>query len=231
MEKNFTVFDNLLKKFYSFLKQIGIILLYFILYIALQLYFLKDIHYGNLIITNLCYITIELIILTTFIFIFRKYVIPDLYDFKKSYKKYLNDNFIYYFIGLAVMVISNLIISSFIGLPNNEEANRTILEQLPIYSCIAMVIFAPIIEELMTRVLLKDTFKNKYIYFLFSGLIFGALHLTSITNKLEILYLLPYGALGFVFAMMYNKSNNIWTNITYHALHNFIAIALLFIGG
>jgi len=234
MDNSIGFFENIWIKFTAFLKQFGIILLYLILVTILQLYFLEDIHYGTLAITNACYIAIEIILLTVFILIFRKTIIPDFYDFKKNGKKYILNNYIYWIIGLVVMVASNLIISSFIGLPSNEEANRTILEVLPVYSIISMIILAPIIEELMTRVILKDAFKNPFFYMLFSSIVFGSLHLiTSINsnNLLEILFIIPYGALGFAFAKIYSKSNNIWTNIFFHALHNSIAILLLFIGG
>ena len=127
------------------------------------------------------------------------------------------------------MVFSNIIISSFIGIAENEELNRNMLSRLPIYSVIAMVIVAPIIEESMTKIILKDYIKNKIVYSIITGLIFGSLHLLNITNIIEVLYIIPYGALGAALSYIYSESNNIWTNITFHAIHNFIAISLLFV--
>lgn len=230
MGKLHNILEDLKKKGIAFIKQFGIILLYFALVIMVQPFFLKDILHGNFIVTNIAYLTIELIVLTIFIFIFRKYIIPDYYDFKKNGKKYIKENFIYWIIGLIVMVFSNLIISSFIGLPSNEEANREILQTIPLYSVLSMVLFAPVIEELMTRTLLKNSFKHKIFYMIFSALIFGSLHLTSVNSNLEYLFIIPYGALGFALAKIYSKSNNIWTSIAFHALHNGIAILLLFMG-
>jgi len=93
-----------------------------------------------------------------------------------------------------------------------------------------MVIIAPITEELLTRIILKDKFNNIYIYSILSGLIFGGLHLLAVNSLAEIWYIIPYGVLGFAFALMYNKTNNIWTSITFHSLHNLTALLLVFIG-
>ena len=220
-------------KFKLLLKQFLIIVLYFIIVIAIQLIFISDLDSTNLVLLNSCYIAIDLITLIIFIFLFRKTLIPDYYDFIKDYKKYIKNNYKYWLIGLVIMVISNLIIGSFIGLPDNEEANRSILLELPVYSVISMVIIAPIIEELLTRLVLKDAFKHSIFYMLITGLIFGSLHITSVlinNNLLELLYIIPYGALGCALSKIYHNSNNIWTNIFFHALHNFIAILLIFTG-
>ena len=225
---------NIEKKLRDFFKQFLLIMLYIFLSLFLQVLFFKDIHNGNLILSNLCYITIELIILTIFIFIFRHLLIPQYYDFKKNYKTYLKDNYKYWLYGLLVMVISNLIISSFVGMPANEEANRALIKAYPIYMTLSILIAGPIIEEALTRIILKDTFKNKNIYIILSGLIFGSLHLISAigtNNILEVLYIIPYSSLGFSFAKIHVNSNNIWTNISFHSIHNFITLVLIFIGG
>lgn len=208
----------------DFIKQFLIILLYFLLNIILALPFLKVINTSNL-----ANILISLILLIIFLFIFRKIIVPDFYDFKKNGKKYLKDTYYYYLIGVLIMIVSNYIINIFGGTAQNEVGNEELFKNLALYASLNAVIFAPIIEELMTRSILKNTFKNKYIYALFSGLIFGLLHVIFFlpNNIYELFYIIPYGALGFVFALIYAKSNNIITNITFHSLHNFICLILL----
>jgi len=56
-----------------------------------------------------------------------------------------------------------------------------------------------------------------------------ASNLLNMTNILEIFYVISYSALGSVFAYMYYKSNNIWINISFHAIHNSLALLLIFI--
>lgn len=225
------VLDELSRKINLITKQFLILLLYLGLAITLGVIFNKLLNSNNFYIANLSYLLIDLITLIIFLFIFRKTIIPDFSDFKKNWRKYINKYFIYWVIGLAVMVISNIIISSFISMPTNEAGNREILKTLPIYSLIAMIGIAPIVEELLTRVYLKDAFKHTIIYVILSGLIFGSLHMLSIGNNLlQLLYIIPYGALGCALAKMYADSNNIWINIFFHSFHNFICILLIFIG-
>lgn len=231
MEQSNNILDNISSKIFSIIKQFFIIVLYILIAGVVGYFCSKDMSSSNFILANLSSIFVELVILTIFILIFRKTIIPDFYDFKTNAKKYINNYWHYWAIGLFVMIISNLIISSFIGMPSNEETNRNLLSELPLYSMIAMVIFAPITEELMTRIILNKSFKNPYIYALLSGLIFGSLHLVVATSTAELFYIIPYSALGFAFALIYRKSNNICANIFFHSLHNFIALVLIFIGG
>mgnify|MGYP003310643865 CR=1 FL=1 len=50
------------------------------------------------------------------------------------------------------MLISNVIISMIVGnIANNEELNRSLLMSTPIYAVIAMVIIAPVTEEIIFR--------------------------------------------------------------------------------
>lgn len=209
-------------------KQFLIIILYLFITILLQL-LLQD--YLTSLDNNLvgaAYLFIEIVTLLIFVIIFRKILIPDILDFKQNGKKYIKNNFKYWLFGLIIMAISNIIISSFIGLSTNESGNRDILSDLPIYGIFAMVIIAPIVEELMTRVILKDKVPD-IIYYTLSALIFASLHLLSATSVSEIFYLIPYGALGFCFAIMYKKTNNVCTNIFFHMVHNLMAIILILI--
>lgn len=210
------------------LKQLLIIIFYIFTIIGLQLFFIKELRSTDMVIVNVVSTLIELIILTAFVIIFRKKLVPDFDDFKKNGKEYIKKYYHYYLIGLVIMVISNIVIGLFINPSTNETLNRDYLFKLPVYSIISMVIIAPIIEECMTRAILKDTFKTSFIYYLLSALTFGGLHLLNATSILEVLYLIPYGALGFVFAIMYKKSNNIWTSIFFHFFHNLIAILIIF---
>ncbi len=231
-KKNF--FQNINKIFEGILKQLGVIFLYVIILAIFYTIFQNFLESNNFILKNVTNIFIELIILIIFLLIFRKTIIPDFYSFKKEAPKYLKKYAKYWLIGLIIMIISNAIIGNIIGMPENEKANRNLFNELPIYSTLALIIFAPIIEELLTRAILKDTFKNKWIYILISGFIFGFLHCTSFiidNNLLELLFIIPYGALGSVFAYIYYESNNIWTNISFHALHNLLGLSLIILTG
>jgi len=215
----------------SFFKGIFYIFLYFIITVLIYLLFGNEIYNTNdLFLANIATIVADLTIVFIFIIIFRKTIIPDFNDFKKNYKKYIKENIQYWLIGLFLMIISNILISFLVEMPTNEEVNRELLFNSTIPSIISMVIVAPILEELITRKSFKDVFKNQYIYIFISGLIFGSLHLLVAESLIECLYIIPYGILGCAFAKIYYNTNNIWSNIFFHALHNFIAILLIFTG-
>ncbi len=216
----------------NFFKGIFFIILYFILQIFIYALFYKDIYNKtNLVLANIATIFVDLLILFIFIIIFRKKLIPDFNNFKKDYKKLLSNNVKYWCIGLSIMIITNFVINLIIGnMPTNEETNRLILANYPVSSIISMVIVAPIIEELITRKMFKDVFKNQYVYIIFSGLLFGFLHLLVSKSLLELLYIIPYASLGCSFAKMYYDTDNLWTNIFFHSVHNLLAIILIFVG-
>ena len=102
------------KKIKDIFKQFLIILLYIFMITGLQILFYNSITSSNQVIMNLSNILIYLIVLTVFLIIFRKNIIPDFDDFKKNGQKYLNDKVYLYLIGLVIMLVSNLIIRKFI---------------------------------------------------------------------------------------------------------------------
>ena len=57
------------------------------------------------------------------------------------------------------------------------------------------------------------------------------LHIISyITSPIDLVYLIPYSALGIAFALLYHKTNNIFSTITMHAMHNLLAVILYLLG-
>ena len=144
--------------------------------------------------------------------------------------------FNYWFIGVVIMIISNMIISYFNngGTSNNEESIRIFLEKSPVVAVIGIAILGPVIEELVFRKSFKDVFKNKWVYLFSSGIIFGALHviMSPINSFVDYLYLIPYCSMGIAVAYMYYDTDNIMTSITMHIFHNSLnVISTLLLGG
>jgi len=44
---------------------------------------------------------------------------------------------------------------------------------------------------------------------------------------IDLVYIVPYGALGFAFALSYDKTKTIYSSIAMHMIHNTIAFILL----
>ena len=131
------------------------------------------------------------------------------------------------------MVISNGIISVITNgsLAGNEESVRELIDKFPIYMAFQVMLYAPITEEMIFRKAIKKSIDNKWLYILISGFIFGGLHVIgNVETSLDWLYLIPYCSLGFIFAMLYNRTNNIFSTITAHSFHNTLALILYLLG-
>lgn len=217
-----------------FLKEISKSVLVFILYLALSILlstaFNPQITSNNFFVANIFGILVELIIAGTFVFIYRKRLFSDLKEYKNDYKKIMDTAFKNWIIGLIIMIISNIIISSFVGnIANNEELNRTLLLKTPIYAVVAMIIIAPITEEILFRLSPRKAFTKKIPYLIYSAIFFGLMHILASSSIIEILYIIPYGALGFFFAKSFYETNNIFASITTHMIHNTIAVIVAYI--
>ena len=130
------------------------------------------------------------------------------------------------------MLVSNLAINYFVpGLGENESAVQVLIKVIPITAFILTTILAPFIEEMVFRKTLKDCVYNKWIYMTISGVIFGLIHTSISTNILEVLLVIPYGALGFMFAKTVNETDNIYPAIMMHMLHNGVLTIIAIVGG
>ena len=112
-------------KILEFLKGMGTILLYFIISLICS-YFFQDFYYhDNFVIATIFQLLVYVIMLLILGIIYHKRLIKDFKNFKKDYISIAFKNWI---IGLGVMFIANILISSFVsGIASNEEANRTLL--------------------------------------------------------------------------------------------------------
>lgn len=173
--------------------------------------------------------------------VYKNKIINDFKKFKKGFRDNFDLSFKYYFIGVIIMVLSNLIITLFFNqaTAGNEDAVRSLIDQAPLYMIFSVSIYAPFAEELIFRHSIKDCFKgsgkNKflsYLYIFTSGFIFAGMHIFGqTTGALDYLYIIPYMSLGLSFAALYRKTDNIWSSISMHALHNTVTVILYFMSG
>ena len=151
-------------------------------------------------------------------------------DLKEEFKKFkdnllqcLDTGFACWVIGLVIMVSVNFILAYFLksGGAKNENAVQSMISVAPLYMALDVCLLAPFNEEMVFRKALRDVSFNKYIFFFFSFLIFGGAHVIgSASSLVDYLYIIPYGALGGMFAYAYTKTDSIFTTITFHMIHN-----------
>ncbi len=157
----------------------------------------------------------------------------DLKKLKKNFYGIMDTAIKYWFIGIAVMVISNLMIQWFApqSVAGNEQAVQQLLNETPWLTFIAASFLAPFIEELTFRKAFKDVFKNNILFCLTSGLVFGGLHVIfTMTSPWDLLYIIPYGSLGVAFAYTLVKTDNVYASIIMHLLHNTALTSLSLLG-
>ncbi len=165
----------------------------------------------------------NIMILLSLFFIYYQELIGEWKKFRKGLLSNLDIGFRYWFIGLVVMALSNIVLSFILnaGGATNEKMVQDMITTLPILMLLNAGIIAPIIEEVVFRKAFKNIFQKKWLFILVSGIIFGALHvITTFKTPLELLYIIPYSSLGIAFASMYYKTDTIYTSISMHMMHN-----------
>lgn len=192
----------------------------------------------NFWVSNISYLALYLIIFLIIFLFVRKELLKQGADFLKKPKEIIRKGLSYWGYGLLIMILSNLLVSSLAGsIPVNEQVARESLIEFPLYAIPVTIIIGPILEEIIFRLALRKAFNKKIPYALCSAFIFGLLHvLTAIdeytlANLLnhwqEFLFIVPYGSLGYFFACAYYETDNIFSSIIPHILHNSISVALV----
>lgn len=170
----------------------------------------------------------DLILVLILIILYFKELRKEFKTFKDNWKMNMDTAFKYWFLGLMIMCISNIAIGliTSLGTSSNEQAVQGLISSTPYLMLFTAGILAPIAEEITFRKGVSKIFKNKWVYATASGLIFGLLHVIGSGNILEYLYVIPYGSLGFFFALTYYDTKSIYPSIIMHAIHN-CALVLL----
>lgn len=173
--------------------------------------------------------------------IYKNTIIKNFKEYFKKFGQNFETSFKYYLVGLIIMIISNLIITFVFtkASANNEETVRSLIDNYPLYMIFSVSIYAPFIEEIIFRKSIKDSIMSfgnnkftKYLYIAISGLIFSSLHVVGITtSNWDYIYIIPYLSLGCAFAALYYKTDNIFSTITMHAMHNTITVILYLVAG
>ncbi len=161
---------------------------------------------------------------------YRKMFIQKIKDYFSNFSKYFPKGLKYWGLGLLIMMVSNFILSMIFegNIAANEEANREFINNNLVIGFISVVLFAPIAEEMIFRYGVRLFSKSRKWFPLISAFVFGLPHaLTGITTPLELLYIIPYGALGYFFAKAYMETDNILTSMIMHMTHNFMCIMVI----
>lgn len=168
----------------------------------------------------------EILLVIVLVIIFRKMLMHDLKIFCHEFKGMLSTAFKCWILGVIAMIVTMTAISAI--MPASEPSNQVIVDSFIEtnlgFTIFFAVICAPLTEELTFRAGFKKAFGNIYVFCLFTALLFGIMH-TGFDLE-ELIFIIPYGALGFALAYAYYKTGNIYASITIHAFHNLLSILL-----
>lgn len=230
------IIDNLKK----FGKSLLMLFIYIIIIPGISYAFLINNNFKNFgfLKQNLLLLACEGIIFIIVVFLFRKTLINDFKDFKTNFKSYIKIIIKYWLIGMGIMILTNFLINYVFfqgSMALNEAANRESLIKYPIYSIITLVILGPISEELIFRANFKNSIKNEKLFLIITAFLFGGMHLLAYFDSMQsissswpqLLYLIPYTALGFVFGYVYLKTKNIYSAIIIHLLTNLLSVSII----
>ena len=198
-----------------------LILDYILLFVFTYCFYNSSIKDVPIVFYYLAMILKYLLIIIFYLFYYKNYLKEKWKDFRLNFKKYFKIAFNDWIIGFIIMYVSNIFIMRIIGTPGqNEETVQKLISYTPMFAFLLTTILAPIVEEMVFRKSLKDCFKNKIIFMIVSGFLFGFVHVMGSSSYLEYLLIIPYGALGVSFAHTLNETDNIYPTIMMHAIHN-----------
>ncbi len=171
--------------------------------------------------------------------VFRDSIFKEAKLYAKNFKKDFGIGIRNWLAAFAFMIFTNLLIVSLAGgIATNEEANRSMISVMPVFSVISMAIVGPFIEEVLFRKGFRKAFKNDKAFMIFTALLFGGAHLlsainlgTAATNPAQLLYIIPYSGLGYFFAKSYVETDTIFTSVVTHILHNSLSVFLILLVG
>lgn len=202
---------------------------------------LLNINYDSFsLIAKTVYMTIcDIIYMIIIFYLYKDKIVSDFKNYFKDFMSNFEYSFKFYFIGLLGMLISNVIIVFLLpdAVAGNEEAVREMINSVPLYMIFSVSIYAPFVEEMIFRHSIKESvysFGNgkaiKFIYILVSGFLFAGAHIFGqVTSTIDYFYIIPYLSLSISFASLYSKSDNIFSSISMHCLHNTFTIILYFL--
>ena len=210
-----------MNKLKPFIKPASYIIVYFLITIVLSAVY-SFMNIDSKVATSVAMIVVSLLSTMYVIYATKEKLKGQGEKFLKNFKSNIKVILTVWFLGLISMMFANMILIILLeGIAPNEEANREVLGNYMLYSIIYTCILAPIAEELLFRLNFRECFKNKKAFILGTGLIFGAMHVVlSMEGLTDILYVIPYSILGCAMSKIYIETDNIYSSILAHMIHN-----------
>ena len=191
--------------------------------ICMIIMFFVSNHVKGLISSIMIYLSIFIIMISVFF----KQLVHDFKIFKEYFREYMSLTLKTWGKSLILMMIFGIILQLITNTTqsNNQQTLQKLFNSYPILVVFLSVIYAPLAEELMFRGVFRKFIKSKYLFIIISGVAFGLLHVIDDSKTLaEFSYVIVYSTLGMFLASLYYKTNNLFSNISFHFLQNALGV-------
>ena len=216
--------DNTKKELKYFIRLLIVFFLFFfsgyLQYIPIMLFKIKNIDGANSVLLNSFSNIVLFIIL---VIMYRKDLVKEWKIFKEKSWRNIDIGIRCWLVGLFGMMVFNIILNTIFKAngATNEQAVQKMITAFPWLMLVNGGIIGPFIEEITFRKAFKDVFKSKWLFIIFSGVVFGLMHVvSSFTSFSNFLYFIPYSSLGIAFCYAYYKTDSIYTSAFLHMFHN-----------
>lgn len=173
-------------------------------------------------------------------FYMRNYLIEDALKLKQNYKKYLWLIPLTIILGYLISYFIEMLVSNMI---NNTSINQSSIETLiknggAVMMFFSVVVFAPIVEELIYRKAIFEFLKKKHIIvsYIISVIIFMLPHMLTTFMEIgyntldKLLLCIPYLSSGLILCAIYHVNNkNIYASWLFHIFNNLISFIIIII--
>lgn len=216
--------DNTKKELKYFIRLLIVFFLFFfssyLQYIPIMLFKIKNIDGTTSVLLNSFSNIVLFIIL---VIMYRKDLVREWKIFKEKSWHNIDIGIKCWLVGLFGMMVFNIILNTIFKAngATNEQAVQKMITAFPWLMLVNGGIIGPFIEEIAFRKAFKDVFKTKWLFIIFSGVVFGLMHVvSSFTSFSNFLYFIPYSSLGIAFCYAYYKTDSIYTSAFLHIFHN-----------
>ncbi len=174
----------------------------------------------------------------SYLVLFVGLVIYNYKELKEEFKKITNKVSSFFIIAICGFIILygvSYIISYLydyfeIGSSNNQETIINYIEHgNAILTFIAVVILAPLVEEVVYRFSIFGLVNNRVAAYIISILLFALPHMLSTSASVGtwLLLAIPYILSGFMLALIYDSSKNIYCSTLAHMLNNLLSFVII----
>ena len=147
----------------------------------------------------------------------------------KMYALFMILKYVFSIISVVLLVIfgyDTTLITSI-----NQELIEKYVKAAPLLMVISSAFLAPFYEEGIFRLGIKEVIKNKYVFVLLSGLVFGLMHIfpleEGISLSIGLIQSITYVSMGIMLAYIYHKKDNIYMSMGLHFLNNFLSVLVM----